>query len=94
LDRLVTAIKFNHNITKSHFTFEVNGDVELENYRKRITQLTLPHRFGAGKTQTKNLKAKTEVEIEEPGRQLDSTVDSTESHIGNTDPNHKRRSIF
>lgn len=49
LKEVFTAIKFNHNI-EGKVSGSYNVDEELEKYRTRITQMTLPNRFGMYKT--------------------------------------------
>lgn len=76
---------------------EENIDItrEFQRYREnrvlakyKITQMTLPHRFGMYKN-LKNAKKFKPIELETPTIQ-----DNTDGPGGNHNPNHKRRSIF
>ena len=85
---LAKAIRFNHNKT-GKLNVMVDPDYEIENYKNGMTQLTLPHRFGLYKTPTKDVPKTTEIELEDPPFNMDST-----SSILANNPNHKVRNIF
>lgn len=75
--------------TKKQFKIDVDVDAEMNSYGERITQLTLPHRFGMYKTQF-NMPRKTKVELETPSEAEveDSTVVREDGTI------HRVRGIF
>ena len=66
LKSLVKAIKSNRGIEDGKFKVTVNPIKEMEQYKERITQLTLPHRFGMYKTPTRGVPKTTEIELEDP----------------------------
>jgi hypothetical protein len=88
LIELQKAIQFNHD-KNGTFKVMVNPDKELDKYHNRITQLTLPNRFGMYREQIKNVKPKTPTNVETP---KNKEIDSSSSILNN--PNHKARSIF
>lgn len=88
-ETLTRAVRFNHKISDIKCKlFLDNVDEELEAYSYKTSKLTLPQRFGLHKTPTKDVPKTTEIELEDPLDNLDSTTH------GNSNPNHKVRPIF
>ena len=82
---LMKAVKSNHDIQGSNFRLIVTPTKEIEEYKQRITQMSLPKRFGMYKTsKTYQPKTKTEVEIPEPNPDSEYTPPE----------GHKTRPIF
>ena len=82
------AVSFNHD-KDGQFKAILDADKELNHYDVGITQLTLPQRFGLYKTPKKDIPKVTEVELDDPP----FNPDSTSSRLARN-PNHKVRSIF
>ena len=87
---LARALKHNHSMESESFAmsnvFPFKEIMRYLNPIENVTQLTLPHRFGMYKTPTKGFNKTTEVELEDPPFNLDSTY--------STLANHKVRDIF
>ena len=67
LQTLAKAIRYNHDISDfNKINMTVNQEWELDNHDLKITQLTLPHRFGMYREQKKGVPITTFVEIEDP----------------------------
>lgn len=86
---LIKAVKTNHGIGKGRYVIRVKPSEEIKKYKERITQLSLPHRFGMYKSLKKGMNKRTDIELEIPTIQ-----DNTDGPGGNNKPNHKRRCIF
>ena len=54
MNLLAKAVRFNHD-KSGKFKVMVTPDKEIEKYESRITQLTLPARFGMYKPQVKDV---------------------------------------
>ena len=88
---------FDNNNYDIFDTEEIDISKEFSRYRRTranggqcgITQLTLPARFGSVKTQTKNVKRMSDIELEEP-----TVQEPLEPETDEADPNHKVRGIF
>ena len=90
LKLLAKAIRFNHDKSGS-FKVMVDPDHEIDLYKQRITQLTLPARFGMYKT-PRNFPEKTPVDVEDPISQSSSS--SSNIPDSSKDSSHKTRPIF
>ena len=88
---LAKAIRFNHDKSGS-FKVMVDPDHEIDLYKQRITQLTLPARFGMYKT-PRNFPEKTPVDVEDPTSQSSSSS-SSNLPDSSKDSSHKTRPIF
>ena len=67
IQTLATAIRYNHDIGDfQSIDMAINPEWEMENYNLKITQLTLPHRFGMYREQMRGVPIKTPVEVEDP----------------------------
>ena len=94
LNTLVKAIKFNRGIESvKKFKVTVDPIEEIRQYKLGISQLTLPARFHMVKTPT-NQPRTTNVELEDPESQLDSSSSGLDSSASHLKPDHKRRPIF
>ena len=89
---LVKAVKFNHDYGSSMKCI-VNPEKELEAYDQRITQLTLPNRFGMYREQVRNVPTTTPTKVEQPADKDISELDSSSSSIL-ANEGHKLRGIF
>ena len=90
LQNLAKAVRFNHDILDvQKVDMKIDPSWELENHALKITQLTLPHRFGMYKAASRNVKIKTKTELEEP-----STEAISENSGEIWQDTSKRRSIF
>lgn len=88
IKKIIGSVRFNFDRRIGMMKIVCNKDNQIEKYEHRITQLTLPHRFGMYKN-LKNAKKVKPIELETPTIQ-----DNTDGPGGNHNPNHKRRSIF
>ena len=74
-------MRFNHRISDAKRKVSIYSvDQELNDYACKTSKLTLPHRFGMYKTPTKGFNKTTEVELEDPPFNLDSTYSDLADH--------------
>ena len=84
MNSLFKAIKTNHNLSGT-FIACVNPVKEMQKYKGRIMNISLPHRFGMYKPSKSMERVNEDIKLEDPGEL---------STNGKIDPNHKFRSIF
>lgn len=92
LSTLLKAVRFNHD-KEGDLRAIVSLDKEIEKYESRITQLTLPARFGMYKPQVKDVPVKDvdsyTLDDDDDGEQADSRSSYMDKH-----PDHRRRKMF
>jgi hypothetical protein len=59
-------VRYNHGITDEVKKLFVDDKLEIESYKNRIAQLTLPHRFGMYRELKNRAKYDPEIVLEEP----------------------------
>ena len=90
LENLANAVRFNHDILDvENVDMRIDPYWELETHSTKITQLTLPHRFGMYKAVSKGASIKTKTDLEEPATEVQDD-DSDD----NWEDTSKRRGIF